>query len=428
MGHGDTIYALASGRVKAGVAVIRVSGPAAHDVLQALCGTVPPPREAALRSVRTPDGELLDEALILRFDEGRSFTGEAAAELQVHGGMAVVDGVLAAIGALGVARMAQPGEFTRRAMLNGRLDLTRVQGLGDLIDAESEEQRRAALRVYGGELARVLTSWHHDLMDATALIEATIDFVDEDVPVDVVPDVEKLLDRVLKGIDKELRGYHAARRLRSGYKVAIVGAPNVGKSSLLNAIAREDVAIVSEIAGTTRDVVSARVILDGMVVTFLDTAGLRETEDPIEQLGVARAEGELRNADLVVRVVVGDEAGRPPNDQSREIIVRNKIDVTGGNGISVREGTNMDAFLADIGDRLREKVEQAGMVSSPEDQDALRRAKAVLEDIRRTLDSEAPEVVAEGLRTASSIMEGMIGGRSTEDILGRIFGRFCIGK
>jgi tRNA modification GTPase len=202
----------------------------------------------------------------------------------------------------------------------------------------------------------------------------------------------------------------------------------VGKSSLLNAIAREDVAIVSEIAGTTRDVVSARVILDGMVVTFLDTAGLRETEDPIEQLGVARAEGELRNADLVVRVVVDDEAGRPPNDQSREIIVRNKIDVTGGNGISVREGTNMDAFLADIVDRLREKVEQAGMVSSPEDQDALRRAKAVLEDIRRTLDSEAPEVVAEGLRTASSIMEGMIGGRSTEDILGRIFGRFCIGK
>lgn len=268
----DTIFALASARGKAGVAVIRISGPRAWDAASALGGPLPEARRASVRKLEW-NGEPLDEGLVLTFADGASFTGELAVELHIHGAVATIEAVLRALGGMSGLRMAEPGEFTRRALENGRFDLSQVEGLADLIDAETEAQRKQALKVLSGDVSRQAEAWRRDLIRAAALLEATIDFADEDVPVDVGPEVLRLVEGVVAELRQAITGYGAAERIRQGFEVAIVGRPNAGKSTLLNALAGREAAITSETAGTTRDVIEVRMDVDGLAVTFLDTAG-----------------------------------------------------------------------------------------------------------------------------------------------------------
>jgi tRNA modification GTPase len=267
----DTIYSLATGRGKAGVAVVRVSGPRAVDCAEHLAGFRPTGRVPSLRRLHDGDGALIDEALVLFFASGQSFTGEDVVEFQTHGSPAIVAAVLDQLSSLDGVRLAEPGEFTRRALENGCLDLAQVEGLADLIDAETEAQRKQAVRVFDGALGERTERWRIDLIRAAALLEATIDFADEDVPVDVTPEVNQLTTGVLNEINREIAGSSAAERIRDGFEVAILGEPNIGKSTLLNALAGRDAAITSAVAGTTRDVIEVRMDLKGLPVTFLDT-------------------------------------------------------------------------------------------------------------------------------------------------------------
>src|SRR5215813_5462849 len=301
----DTIFALSSGRPPAAIAVVRVSGPQAGAAVQALIGKIPAPRQAALARVRDPgSGETIDEGLALWFPAPRSETGEDTAELQLHGGRAVIAAVLAALARVPGCRPAEAGEFTRRAFENGRLDLTRVEGLADLIGADTEAQRRQALRQMQGALGNRAEAWRTKLIEALALVEARIDFPDEaDLPEDLVSPAlaraRELRDEITQTLADQRRG----ERLREGLVVAIAGPPNAGKSSLLNRIARRDAAIVSPFAGTTRDVIEVHLDLDGSPVTLLDTAGIRDSDDPVEQEGVRRARERAGCADLVLWVV-----------------------------------------------------------------------------------------------------------------------------
>ena len=299
----DTIFAEASARGKAGVAVVRISGPLAFSAVESLCGVVPAPRRASLRVLRDELGQIIDEALVLTFAEGASFTGEQSAEFQVHGSIAVVSALLAALSRIKGLRMAEAGEFTRRALENERLDLAQVEGLADLVEAETESQRKQAFRLFSGALGDKTERWRGDLIRAAALIEATIDFADEEVPTDVSPEVIELIDRVAASLATELSGAQMAERIRDGFEVAIVGPPNIGKSTLLNALAGRDAAITSDVAGTTRDVIEVRMDLAGLPVTLLDTAGLRETQDVVESIGIERARARAAAADLRVFLI-----------------------------------------------------------------------------------------------------------------------------
>ena len=294
----NTIFALASAQGRAGVSVIRLSGPDAKEVMAKFASNLPNDRVAGLRILIDDAGEPLDHALVLCFDGPRSFTGEDVVELHLHGSIAVVQSVLRVLGDSGLARLADPGEFTRRALENGRMDLAQVEGLADLIESETEAQRKQALRVVTGHLGALVEQWRSSLIRAAALIGATIDFVDEDVPVDVTPEVRELLTGVKTDLIKEITGSKVAERIRVGFEVAIVGAPNAGKSTLLNAMAGRDAAITSEIAGTTRDVIEVRMDLKGLPVTILDTAGLRDGQDAVEVIGINRALGRAGDADL----------------------------------------------------------------------------------------------------------------------------------
>ena len=322
----DTIFALATAKGRAGVAVLRLSGPQAPAIAEALVGPGLPPSGRSLRLVRDREGRVLDEALVLSFEKGASFTGEAVVEFQCHGSPAVASAILRALSDDGRGRLAEPGEFTRRALENGRLDLAQVEGLADLIEAETESQRRQALRVMQGALGARVEVWRKDLIRAVALIEATIDFADEDIPTDVSPEVLDLIDRTLADLQKEIAGSFAAERIREGFEVAIVGAPNAGKSTLLNVLAGRDAAITSEIAGTTRDVIEVRMDLGGLAVTLLDTAGLRETEDTIERIGVQRALERARLADLRLFLTEdGSLSGLGLKPEPGDIVVRSTL-------------------------------------------------------------------------------------------------------
>ena len=336
----DTIFALASARGRAGVAVFRISGPEAHAAVAALAGDVPAMRRASLRRLIW-EGDVLDEALVLVFAAGASFTGEAAAELQVHGSTAVVQALGRALSGMSGLRLAEPGEFTRRAWANGQLDLAQIEGLADLIDAETEVQRRQAMRVLSGAIGRRAEEWRQKLIRAAALIEAVIDFADEDLPTDVTPEVQGLIEALLEDLRREIAGVAIAERLRDGFEVAIVGAPNSGKSTLLNALSGRDAAITSEIAGTTRDVIEVHMDLGGLPVTFLDTAGLRESEDRIEQIGVERGLARARQADLRIFVLsaLGERLLLAPGED--DIQVLGKADLRGGLGVSGLTGLGL---------------------------------------------------------------------------------------
>lgn len=425
----ETIFALASARGKAGVAVIRVSGDRAFEAALALCGDLPTARRASLRKL-SHAGVFLDEALILVFDAGASFTGEPSVEFQVHGGAATVRAVLAALGDQPGLRLAEPGEFSRRALENGCMDLTQIEGLADVIDAETEAQRRQAVAVMSGDLGRRAEAWRADVVTALALLEVTIDFSDEDVPESVFEDVLSLVGKVKSAVSREVAGAGAAERIREGFEVAIVGAPNVGKSTLLNALAGREAAITSEVAGTTRDVIEVRMEIAGLPVTLLDTAGLRDAEDQIERKGIARALDRARAADLRLFLMAGDEV-LPLEPQHGDLVVQGKADLrqTGFGAVSGLTGQGLDDLIARIGVLLSERVAGSSLVIRERHRHALLGAIAALESAEAVLRVQGPvELAAAEIRAAAHSLEVMIGKVGVEDLLGEIFSRFCIGK
>lgn len=425
----DTIFALATAQGRAGVAVVRISGPMAGSAAQALCGSLPAQR--GLRKLRDPMGELLDEALVLYFQAGKSFTGEDVVELHLHGSPAVVGAVLRCLGNNPELRQAEAGEFTRRALENGLLDLAEVEGLADLIDAETESQRKQAVRVFSGALGALAEGWRTKLIRAAALLEATIDFVDEDVPVDVGPEVRDLMAQVTVQMQREAEGVRVAERLRDGFEVAIIGAPNVGKSTLLNRLAGRDVAITSEVAGTTRDVIEVRMDLDGLPVTLLDTAGIRDTDDVVEGLGVARAKERAERADYRIHLVLDPDAVTAPLGPD-DVVVQAKADLfTGGRlAVSGKTGGGIDALIDHVALRLREKVGTVGIAMRERHRVAMVRAITFLNDARDALEGDSPmmDIVAEDLRSAIRAVDSLVGRVDVEHVLDEIFASFCIGK
>ena len=427
----STIFAQASAAGKAGVAVVRISGPQAFSASSQLCGSLPTPRQAALRRLRSAAGEVLDEALVLCFTEKASFTGEETVELQTHGSVAVVNVLLAELGRFDGLRLAEPGEFTRRALANGRLDLAQVEGLADLIASETEAQRQQALRLFSGGLGELAAHWRERLIRASALLTVTIDFADEEVPVDVSPEVLELIAEVQTAMQAQVDGFGAAERIRTGYEVAIVGPPNVGKSTLLNALAGRDAAITSEIAGTTRDVIEVRMELAGLPVTLLDTAGLRETDDIVEKIGVARALERAKAADLRVFLIESD--GKPEFDPAPDdIVMTSKADLSGEKlgSVSGKTGAGVVELVEQIGARLSSKTAKAGLATRARHKEAMERCLVSLADAsnRVALGPEFTDIASEELRISLEALNMLIGRVDVENVLDEVFSSFCLGK
>ena len=446
----DTIFALASCAGRAGVSVIRISGPDAHKACRALLGgKLPKARRASLRTVKSPDdGSPIDQALVLRFNGPASFTGEDLVELQLHGSTAVVQAVASALFSLGL-RQALAGEFTRRAFDNGRMDLTEAEGLADLIDAESEAQRQQAYRQMDGGLRRIYEDWRSQLLDALAAIEGEIDFPDEqDVPDKLSKAAGPGLDLLIDALSKALEDSEAGERIRHGVDVAIIGPPNAGKSTIINSLVKKDAAIVSDEAGTTRDIVEVPIDIAGVPVRLSDTAGLRETESRIEAEGVRRARVRAESADLRVGVIDISDQGPLPDivDQLShgDIIVFNKTDLMDGRTplLNVSRETftvlelsakDSDQGVAKLSDALeaiithRYSVREDAGLTRVRHRDCVSRAKEALSNARQNLDI-APELSGEDMRRALHAIKELAGEADIEVVLDRIFSRFCIGK
>ncbi len=433
MENGDTIFALASARGRAGVAVIRVSGPEAFPCVLLLAGTIPAPRTTSLRTLRDGD-EPLDQALVLTFEKGASFTGEDVVELHLHGGVAVVQSVLSVLGKMPGLRTAEPGEFTRRALENNRMDLPQVEGLADLIEAETEAQRKQALKVMRGSLSEKCDQWRKKLMRAMALLEAVIDFADEDVPVDVRPEVIELLTAVYAQLIEQISGHKASERIRDGFEVALVGAPNIGKSTLLNAIAGRDVAITSEIAGTTRDVIEVRLDLVGLPITILDLAGIRESSDEIESLGIGRAVERANVSDIRVFLVEkeSDVDSFGIHLHEDDIIALGKADIVDSLAFSVsgKTGQGVDTLLDRLSAVVSGKVSGSSSLIRQRHLEAIEKAEHNLSSAILGLKAEDSlnELIAADLRFAVAALDSLVGRLDIEDVLGEIFAGFCIGK
>ena len=368
--------------------------------------------------------------MVLTFPGPNSFTGEDIVELHLHGATATVDAVLKALGELPLHRQAEAGEFTRRALENERLDLAQVEGLSDLIEAETEAQRRQALRVLSGALGEKAEAWRSKLIRAAALMEATIDFADEEVPTDVTPEVAALLDDVAADLRTEISGVDVAERIRDGFEVAIVGAPNVGKSSLLNALAGRDAAITSDIAGTTRDVIEVHMDLRGLPVTFLDTAGLRATEDQIEALGIERARKRAKDADLRI-ILLSGKTERPDIDiEADDLVVVTKADLSSDGDISVESGQGIEELIDKVAAIFSRRATQSGVAIRERHRVAMNAAVRGIAQAKEVLNTspELAEVTAEELRTAVRALDALVGRVDVEHILDEIFSSFCIGK
>lgn len=444
MGHSTTIVAPASGQGRAGIAVIRLSGPGAGAAVEALCGGLPEARRASLRRIVDPrSGDLLDQGLVLWFPGPASFTGEDAAELHLHGARSVVAAVIRALIEACGCKPAEPGEFARRAFANGKLDLAAAEGLADLIDSETEAQRRQALRQVDGALGRQVQGWSQQLLEVIAWAEAALDFSDEsDVPARSLGSAISAARTIAEGIGAALADASKGERLREGFFVAIAGAPNAGKSTLLNALARRDVAIVSPFAGTTRDVLEVKLDLGGLPVIAADLAGIRDSSDPIELEGIARARRRIETADLVLWLSAADEPA-PPHDlpHERVILVHSKTDLSLKSdsapelaqdflNLSALTGAGMDALLASLEERARAALGSGDALVTHE------RQRSVLvearEHLRRAIEAfdigMSEELVAEDLRLAHRALARMSGRFDVEEVLGAVFSRFCIGK
>ncbi|MFO1038783.1 MAG: tRNA uridine-5-carboxymethylaminomethyl(34) synthesis GTPase MnmE [Geminicoccaceae bacterium] len=435
MSRPGTIFAPATPPGRAALGVVRISGPKAAHCCAVLTGRdVPAPRQAALRRLRDGVGEAFDQALILWFPGPRSETGEDMLEIQHHGGEAVRATLLDILGGIEGLRPAEPGEFGRRAFLAGKLGLTAVEGLADLVDATTRAQARQALRQLEGGLERLYTSWRERTLQALARIEAEIDFAaDEDVPEEMrarmLPDVTALQAEILA----HLHDGHRGERLRSGITVAVIGPPNAGKSSLVNLLARRDAAIVTPFAGTTRDVIEVPLDLDGIPVTLLDTAGLRETGDPIEIEGIRRARHRAETADLTLGVLDCAMPDQDPFTNAPDILVANKCDLAPSRWpsaltFSCEEGIGLQELRAKLTEAAYglASVGDAPLITRGRHRHELETASAALQ---RFCDGPAELVLmAEDLRTATQALGRITGAVSVEDVLDRIFAEFCIGK
>ncbi len=437
--HDDTIFALSSGAAPSGVAVIRLSGSGVRFGLETLLGSVPAPRQAALRTIRAPDGEILDRGLVLFFAAPASFTGEDVAELQVHGGRAVIAAILKTLAGLPGYRPAEAGEFTRRAFANGRADLTEIEGLADLVAAETEMQRRLAVRQAEGGLRRVYEDWRRRLIRARALVEAGLDFVDEeDVPDDVMAPAWDEAAGVAAEMARHLDDQHWGERVRSGFEVVLLGEPNVGKSSLMNALVRREAAIVTAEPGTTRDLIEVSLDIGGHAVTLIDTAGLRETESVVEREGIARARRRADAADLILALSDQDSSVETVPFGAKAIRVRTKLDLIDsdskqaldGNaiGISVRTGEGLDALVRAIGAALDlARPMPSALITRTRQRDGVSQALFYLGELAQA-GHAAVEVKAELLRSAADALGRVTGKVDVEDLLDVIFSEFCIGK
>jgi tRNA modification GTPase len=428
----DTIFAVGTGAGRAAIAVIRISGPGAGDALKALAGRIPGPRRATFAILRDPaTGDMLDRGVALFFPAPASSTGEDYAELQLHGGRAVVEGTLAALQQLPGLRPAEAGEFARRGFANGKLDLSQAEALADLIDAQTEAQRRQALRVAGGALRQRVECWRAALVEALALLEAELDFSDEaDVGAFSPERLLALLSPLAEEMQAALRLAPASERMRDGFVVMILGRPNVGKSTVINAMVRRDLAIVSEIPGTTRDMIEVHLDIGGLPVTLIDTAGLREAADEIEKIGVDRTLARIESADLALWLSDSGEA--PPHEDIETIRVATKTDLrpapAGAIGICALSGEGLDMLAAAIEARARARLGDGAEALIVRERHRLALEKAA-ESVEAVMGRAAPlELQAEELRRAADALGRIVGAVDVEDVLDAVFSRFCIGK
>lgn len=444
----DTIYAPATAPGRAAVAIIRISGPGAASSLERISGAaLPRARHAVVRHLISADGELIDQALVLWLPGPASFTGEDCVELHTHGGFAVLEAVTAELASLGL-RSAEPGEFSRRAFANGKLDLLQAEAVADLVDAQTTAQRRQALSQMAGDIGRRFETWRARLLEALALIEAENDFPDEDLPGSLAELARPALSAVEEDLQSALASAARGRAIRSGFRVALIGAPNAGKSSLLNALARRDVAIVSQHAGTTRDIIETELVLDGYSVIVADTAGLRHAEDEVEQQGVDRAQRWAAQADLRVLLVAPDV---PQSNCARDLVrpgdlvVFSKADLRSGlhsEDQSWAEDAGLEPVLAsgatelgvvELLSKLRDKVvgaldaDEPAFATRARHEEALRSALAGVSRAQTVLSS-GPERAAEDIRQAAKALQSVIGVVDREAVLDRVFSSFCIGK
>lgn len=430
----DTIFALSSGSLPSGVAVVRVSGPAVRFVLETTLRKLPTPRRAELREIRATNGDPIDRCLVLYFPAPGSFTGEDVAEFHLHGGRAVVAAFLASLERLPTLRLAEAGEFTRRAFENGRLDLTEAEGLADLIAADTEAQRRQALRLAGGAFRERAEDWRSRLIDLRAHVEADLDFSDEDdVPDDVTRSVVEAVAELRSEMDRELIAGRRGERIRDGFEVVVLGPPNAGKSSLVNALAERDVAIVTDIPGTTRDLLEVRLDLDGYAVTLVDTAGLRDGGDVIEAEGMRRGRARAAAADLILWL--DEKAGVPPaeimNHGIPVLSIRTKADLgrsgAGEMAVSIHDRESVDRLIRHLAKEAAGRLSgEAPLVSRIRQRRCLEDAVSALRDAGRP--GLPTEVTADLLRRAGDALGRLTGRIDVEEILGAIFSTFCIGK
>jgi tRNA modification GTPase len=437
----DTIFALASGAVRAAIAVLRLSGPGCSEALETIApGPEFPDRRATLRTLRHPQSqEPLDRALITRFQAPRSFTGEEMAEISVTGGRAVASACVKALALIPGLRVAEPGEFAWRAFMNGKIDLSEVEGLADLVEAETEAQRRQAQNIAGGALSRECDAIRTSLLEAMAAVETQIDFTDvEDASDFTLESVRRAARAAIERIDRALATADAAARVREGFTIVIAGPPNVGKSTLMNALAGREVAIISPIPGTTRDLIEVFLDLRGYPVLLVDTAGIRESSDPIEQEGVARARRRAESADLTLWLSDGGDDQVQPNLEAPTLAVRTKIDLNGvaepaarpsDLAISAKTGAGIDRVLDAIAELAEERMSSREPALL-----TLERHRRGFQDARRALgaasapEASEPELIAEDLRRAAAAMDRIVGRIGVEEVLGQIFARLCVGK
>ena len=426
----DTIFALASAPGKAGISIVRLSGPLAINVAEKLTKSKLKEKQPNLRVIYDSDNHFIDQALILIFRKPYSFTGENVVEFHLHGSSAVVSSVIKLLGNFKGLRSAEAGEFTRCALENGKIDLAQVEGLADLIDAETDAQHKQAARIFNGALGEKTKEWRAKLVKAGALLVATLDFADEEVPEEVTPEVEKLINMVLSDLDKEIIGVQTAERIRSGFEVAIVGAPNLGKSTLLNYLVGRDAAITSNVSGTTRDVIEVKLDLRGLPVTILDTAGIRKSDDKVEEIGISRALERSSMSDL--RIVLTEDGEYPLGLKKRDtdIICVAKDDQGNRGGVSGRTGAGIDRLKNNIWDILNDKAQYVGIATRERHKSSMVNAKKFLGNAVVSL-RDGPEyydITAEEIRAATSALDSLIGRIGVEDVLDEVFSSFCLGK
>ena len=426
----DTIFALASAPGKAGISIVRLSGPLAINVAEKLTKSKLKEKQPNLRVIYDSDNHFIDQALIFIFSKPYSFTGENVVEFHLHGSSAVVSSVIKLLGNFKGLRSAEAGEFTRCALENGKIDLAQVEGLADLIDAETDAQHKQAARIFNGALGEKTKEWRAKLVKAGALLVATLDFADEEVPEEVTPEVEKLINMVLSDLDKEIIGVQTAERIRSGFEVAIVGAPNLGKSTLLNYLVGRDAAITSNVSGTTRDVIEVKLDLRGLPVTILDTAGIRKSDDKVEEIGISRALERSSLSDL--RIVLTEDGEYPVGLKKRDtdIICIAKDDQGNRGGVSGKTGAGIDRLKNIIWDILNNKAQYVGIATRERHKSSMVNAKKFLGNAVVSL-RDGPEyydITAEEIRAATSALDSLIGRIGVEDVLDEVFSSFCLGK